>query len=122
VASNLSDPDAAFTLEAYEMASKTAPSAPVPLDTFVEYGRWFRHQLGSDLDERTILRLDRDEPGFRLTLVDGEEVRARRVALAAGIGRRMRRCLCTFDRHPAFVLPLTVAATYRLAMLSSNLL
>jgi cation diffusion facilitator CzcD-associated flavoprotein CzcO len=65
VASNLSDPGGAITLEAYESASKTAPSAPVPLDTFVEYGRWFRHQLGSDLDERTVLRLDSDEPGFR---------------------------------------------------------
>lgn len=86
VASNLSDPAGAFTLEAYESASKTAPSAPVPLDTFVEYGRWFRHQLGSDLDERTVLRLDRDEPGFRLMLGDGEEVRARRVVIAAGIG------------------------------------
>ena len=86
VASNLSDPGGAFTLEAYESASKTAPSAPVPLDTFVEYGRWFRHQLGSDLDERTVLRLDREEQGFRLMLGDGEEVRARRVVIAAGIG------------------------------------
>jgi hypothetical protein len=67
-ASNLSDPDGAFTLEAYEVASKTAPSAPVPVDTFVEYGRWFGHQLGSDLDERTVLRLDREEPRFRLML------------------------------------------------------
>ena len=58
----------------------------MPLDTFVEYGRWFRHQLGSDLDERTVLRLDSDEPGFRLTLGDGEEVRARRVVIATGIG------------------------------------
>src|ERR1700726_4333307 len=82
VASSLSDPDRAFTLEAYEAASKREPCAPVPLDTFVEYGRWFRHQLGSDLDERTVLTLDRDEPGFRLTLGDGEEVRARRVVIA----------------------------------------
>ena len=86
VASNLSDPDGAFTLEAYEAASKTAPSAPVPLDTFVEYGRWFRHQLGSHLDGRNVIRLDRDGPGFRLMLTDGEEVRARRVVIAAGIG------------------------------------
>jgi cation diffusion facilitator CzcD-associated flavoprotein CzcO len=93
VASNLSDSEGAFTLEAYEAASKTAPSAPVPLDTFVEYGRWFRHQLGSDLDQRTVLSLDRDEPGFRLTLGDGEEVRARRVVIAAGIG--------PFKRKPA---------------------
>ena len=86
VASNLSDPDRAFTLEAYEAASKTEPCAPVPLDTFVEYGRWFRHQLGSDLDQRTVLRVDRDEPGFRLTLQDGEEIRSTYVVIAAGIG------------------------------------
>jgi lysine/ornithine N-monooxygenase len=86
VASSLSDPDRAFTLEAYEAASKREPCAPVPLDTFVEYGRWFRHQLGSDLDQRTVRRVDRDHAGFRLTLQDGEEVRSTYVVIAAGIG------------------------------------
>jgi len=86
VASNLSDPDRAFTLEAYEAASKKEPCAPLPLDTFVEYGKWFRHQLGSDLDQRNVLRVDRDQPGFRLTLQDGEELRATYVVVAAGIG------------------------------------
>src|ERR1700734_2560468 len=86
VASNLSDPDRAFTLEAYEAASKKEPCAPLPLDTFVEYGRWFRHQLGSDVDQRTVLRVDRDSPGFRLSLQDGEEIRADYVVIAAGIG------------------------------------
>jgi thioredoxin reductase len=86
VASSLSDPDGAFTLEAYEAASKKEPCAPVPLDTFVEYGRWFRHQLGSDLDPRTVRRVDRDQPGFRLTLQDGTEIRSSSVVIAAGIG------------------------------------
>jgi hypothetical protein len=86
VASSLSDPDRAFTLEAYEAASKTEPCAPVPLSTFVEYGKWFRHQLGSDLDRRTVSRVDRDQPGFRLTLSDGEEIRSTFVVIAAGIG------------------------------------
>ena len=86
VASSLSDPDGAFTLEAYEAASKKEPCAPVPLDTFVEYGRWFRHQLGSDLDQRTVRRIDRDQPGFRLTLQDGTEIRSSSVVIAAGIG------------------------------------
>ena len=86
VASNLSDPDRAFTLEAYEAASKKEPRAPLPLDTFVEYGRWFRHQLGSDLDSRNVLRVDRDQPGFRLTLQDGQEIRSKFVVVAAGIG------------------------------------
>jgi thioredoxin reductase len=86
VASSLSDPDRAFTLEAYEAASKKEPCTPVPLDTFVEYGRWFRHQLGSDLDQRTVRRVDRDQPGFRLTLQDGTEIRSTCVVIAAGVG------------------------------------
>jgi hypothetical protein len=73
-------------LEAYEAATKKKPSAPVPLDTFVEYGRWFRNQLVSNLDQRTVLRVDRDESGFKLTLQDGEEIRSTRVVVAAGIG------------------------------------
>lgn len=86
VASNLSDPDHAFTLEAYEAASKVQACAPLPLDTFVEYGRWFRHQLGSALDTRSVRRIDLDAPGFRLTLGDGEELRSKSVVIAAGIG------------------------------------
>jgi FAD-dependent urate hydroxylase len=93
VASNLSDPDRAFTLEAYEAVSKTEPRAPLPLDTFVQYGRWFRMQLGSDLDERMVVRVDRDRPGFRLTLQDGEEIRSTCVVIATGIG--------PFKRKPA---------------------
>ena len=86
VASNLSDPGQAFTLEAYEAASNRKPCAPLPLDTFVEYGRWFRQQLGSDLDPRTVLRVERNQSGFKLTVQDGEEIRSTRVVIAAGIG------------------------------------
>jgi cation diffusion facilitator CzcD-associated flavoprotein CzcO len=91
VASNLSDPDRVFTLEAYETSSKREPCAPLPLDTFVDYGRWFRLQLGSDLDQRTVLRVDRDQSGFRLTLQDGKEIRSSRVVIAAGIGPFKRK-------------------------------
>jgi thioredoxin reductase len=86
VASNLSDPDHAFTLEAYEAASKTEPCAPLPLDTFVEYGKWFRHQLGSSLDQRTVARVEKSDRGFRVTLGDGGHVTCSRLVVAAGIG------------------------------------
>jgi hypothetical protein len=86
VASSLSDPDRAFTLEAYEAASKKEPCVPLPLDTFVEYGKWFRHQLGSDVDQRTVQRVERDQRGFRLALQDGTEIRSTRVVIAAGVG------------------------------------
>jgi FAD-dependent urate hydroxylase len=91
VASNISDPDSAFTLDAYEAVSGTEPTAPVPLKTFVEYGRWFRHQLGSDLDRRIVTRVDCDGDGFRLSLSDGESIRCQKVVVAAGIGPFCRK-------------------------------
>ncbi len=85
-ASNISDAKDAFTLDAYERASSKLPSAPVPLDTFVDYGRWFRRQLGTDLDTRTVARVDDEPNGFLLTLDDGDQVRCQRVVVATGIG------------------------------------
>jgi len=85
VASNISDPARAFTLEAYEAFARIEPSMPLPLDTFVEYGRWFRHQLESHLDVRKVARVDRAQPGFRLLLEDGEVVYCERVVVAAGV-------------------------------------
>jgi FAD-dependent urate hydroxylase len=87
VASNICDPQDAFTLGDYEKALSKKPCAPVPLDTFVEYGRWFQHQLGPDLDKRTIARVDDQQSGgFLLTLEDKSTVRCQRVVVAAGIG------------------------------------
>jgi FAD-dependent urate hydroxylase len=100
-ASNLSDPTRAFTLEAYEKAVDKEPAAPLPRETFVEYGRWFRHQLESDLDTRSVLRVDRNENnnGFLLTLETGEQIRAGKVVVAAGIGP-FRRIPAPFQNLP----------------------
>src|SRR5215831_1858482 len=100
VASHISDPERAFSLEAFETAVKIEPSAPLPLDTFVEYGRWFRHQLGSDLDPRAVARVERESEGFRLTLEDGEVIWVHRVVVAAGIGP-FRRTPLVFKNLPA---------------------
>jgi hypothetical protein len=93
VASNLSDPDSAFTLDAYEAASGKPPAAPLPLETFVEYGLWFRHQIDSELDTRSVEQVNREDDAFHVTLEDGEKLRCRRVVVAAGIG--------PFQRKPA---------------------
>jgi len=100
VASNLSDPGHVFTLDAYEQASKIEPCAPLPLDTFVAYGRWFRHQLGEDLDTRNVSSVHRDSPGFRVVLNDGSEIRANRVVVAAGIGQFKKKPL-VFESLPS---------------------
>jgi thioredoxin reductase len=99
VASNLSDPDSAFTLDAYQAASGEEPSAPVPVKTFVEYGRWFRHQLGSSLEKTMVKEVARQGSSFALTLENGMIVRSRRVVVAAGIG--------PFHKRPAPFLNLS---------------
>lgn len=91
VASTISNPGHKLNLEDYESAEKIQPKAPLPLDTFVEYGQWLSQKLGSDLDNRTVTRVDRDPQGFRLTLADGETIRAEKVVVATGIGPFRRK-------------------------------
>lgn len=93
IASNLSDPGNKFTLDAYEKASGLQPCAPVPLDTFVAYGRWFCQQLDGRLDRRTIAQVEQIGTEFRITLRDGEVLQSSFVVVAAGIG--------PFQRTPA---------------------
>jgi hypothetical protein len=92
-ASSISDPLSAFTIDAFEAQRGSQPREQVPLDTFVEYGRWFQQELGSNLDKRTVVHIERDRCGFRLELQDGTVVRSRRVVVATGIG--------AFQRKPA---------------------
>src|SRR5580693_6255809 len=57
-ASNLSDPDAAFTLSSF-CRSSGRPYAdyglPVPLDTFVAYGAWFQQAAGLEVTARQVV-------------------------------------------------------------------
>ena len=106
-ASNIAGPGSAFTLEAYEAASGTKPAAPVPLETFVEYGRWFQQHLSAEIDRSVICRVSRGNSAFQLVLQDGKVVRCRRVVVAAGIG--------AFQRKPAVfgqLSPLQVSHCY----------
>src|SRR5262249_39339766 len=83
---HLSAPSRALTLDAYQLASGTQVSSPVPLDRFIDYGRWFQRQAVPEVDERKVTRIEPDPVGFRLTLVAGETLQSRRVVVAAGIG------------------------------------
>jgi len=86
VACNIADPENALTLDAYQAANGNGVVPPVPLDRFVDYGRWVQRQVAPDVDSRWVSTVERENGGFRLALADGETVTARRVVLAAGIG------------------------------------
>ncbi len=102
-ASNLSDPDAKLTLDAYSARNGAQMPVPIPLDSFVEYGLWFQHQAVRDLDQRRIMRIEGDPKGFRVTLLDGESFVSRRVVIATGIGAFARRPPVFDGLPPSFV-------------------
>ncbi|MBS2532683.1 SidA/IucD/PvdA family monooxygenase [Catenulispora sp. NF23] len=85
-ASHLSDPRGRYTLKAYCHLNGLpyAHGLPTPVQTFADYGRWFRQQTAPDLHETDVLRVDREGPVFGLELADGSSVRARAVVLAVG--------------------------------------
>jgi len=91
VASNISDPAHEFTLESYEAAFGKPPSAPVPLETFVDYGKWFCKHFSEDLDRRNVASIRHENQRFVVVLVNGTKILARRVIVAAGIGPFKRK-------------------------------
>jgi len=103
--SHLSDPKGALKLQAYQAASGAAVTAPLPLQRFAGYGRWFQSKTVPDLDSRKVDTIEkRDDSTFQLSLEDGQPCEARRVIIAAGI-------VPFAWRPPAFVaLPRSLAS------------
>lgn len=94
--SHLSDPNRALTLDAYRSANGNHFGAPIPLDRFVDHGRWFPRQAVPTVDQRKVIVVEAESGEFSLALDYGETLKARRVVVAAGIAPV---CLVTvFDR------------------------
>ena len=81
----ISDPTGALGLDRFKAERGLKFSYPVPLESFVDYGRWFQQKAVPDLDQRMVERLQPEGGAFRLLLEDGTIVRARRVVVATGI-------------------------------------
>src|SRR5580704_204015 len=84
-ATHIADPGRSLTLEAFQAASGSRFSKPVPLDRFIQYGQWYQRLALPDLDQREILRVEVGPKGFKVTLEDGEFFSSNRVVIAAGI-------------------------------------
>ena len=117
-ASCLYDPDSEFTLEQY-CKEQGLPYAhvglPVPLETFIAYGREFQRRYVPQLEHVEVEKLQERSPGFELTTSSGEIVRARRVIVATGIGsfthlppalEALPSTLVSHSSHHADVAPL----------------
>lgn len=86
IASSLSAPVPAHTLEAYEAEAGIPARSPLPLETFVAYAQWFQRQFVPNLDLREVAAVQNVEGEFRTLLEDGSSVKSKRVIVATGIG------------------------------------
>jgi FAD-dependent urate hydroxylase len=84
-ATQIANPSGSLTLEAFQAESGRYFENPVPLDQFVQYGRWYQRRAVPDLDQRRVDRVELHAKGFRLTLQDGEVFSSRHVIVAGGI-------------------------------------
>jgi predicted ATP-grasp superfamily ATP-dependent carboligase len=83
--SHIADPDRSLTLGSFEQDRKAKLPEHVPVEEFVEYGLWYQQQVAPDLDQRRVERIAASNGGFGLELDDGDEVRAKRVVVSAGL-------------------------------------
>jgi cation diffusion facilitator CzcD-associated flavoprotein CzcO len=86
-ASNLSDPQARYTLERFYASRGMAYRPignPLAIADFLEYARWFQQQTRIDVVDATLIDLRQADNGFELALANGGVIWARRVILATG--------------------------------------
>jgi thioredoxin reductase len=97
-ASSLYDARSAFTLSHY-CQEKNLPYAdvglPVRLETFTSYGLEFQRRLVPEVENRTVVSVDRSSTGFQVGLDNGESFGVKRVVTAVG--------LTHFDHTPAIL-------------------
>lgn len=91
--SHIAGPNGTLTLDAYRLTSADHISAPIPVERFVDYGRWYQRQAVPNVEKRHVKLVNADARGFKVTLADGEVFTSRRVVVATGIG--------IFSRQPA---------------------
>jgi lysine/ornithine N-monooxygenase len=87
-ASNISAPSGRATLRNFCQERGIAYARegwPIPIDTFVEYGRWFQQRMVPDPDEQNVVNVYRADGGFTVELASGERVRTARVVVALGL-------------------------------------
>jgi cation diffusion facilitator CzcD-associated flavoprotein CzcO len=89
-----------LTLGSFLAATGGTLHNPLPLPTFVEYGRWYQAAAVPDLDPRLVERIERRNGDYAVALADGETITANRVVVAGGIDRfaAVPTALATLDR------------------------
>jgi len=84
-ASHIADPKRELTLDAYCRENGNHVGKPIPIDRFIDYGRWFQRKAAPTVERRTVVEIVPDGKGFKIRLEDGEQFGSCRVIVATGI-------------------------------------
>jgi pyridine nucleotide-disulfide oxidoreductase len=84
-ASNIGGPLGGLGLADFERELGVPLADPLPVKDFVAYGTWYGHRTAGTLDPRLVRMVRGVQDGFVVSLDDGDELRTRRVVVAAGI-------------------------------------
>jgi len=85
IATHIAEPRGQLTLDDYYREAGMDIPKLLPVENFIDYGRWFQRHVAPDLDSRAVTRVEGRDGGFRIALEDGDVCFARRVVMATGL-------------------------------------
>ena len=98
-ATNLSDPKGAYGFDRFFRESGLSRTYPLPIQTFIDYGQWFRERAVPEVDETFVSSIAREGKVFRVALADGRQVTSRAVVMAVGL-LYYAHCPAPYDALP----------------------
>jgi thioredoxin reductase len=102
-ASSISDPAGAVSLDRYQAVTGKRLSRPIPLDDFLEYGRWFQRSAVPNLLTNRVHQIAQEGQIFRVALDDTNVIHASRVVLATGLSGFAHRPKTFVDVEPRHI-------------------
>jgi len=84
-ASHISDPGSKLTLDHFKADTGAKFEQPIPLQHFVDYGRWYQEKALPHLQRAQVRKVEKNGTGFKVSLDNGSLFKARRVVVATGI-------------------------------------
>jgi len=84
-ASHLADPKHELTLDAYCLENRNHIGKPIPIERFIDYGRWFQRKAVPAVERKPVVEITPEAKGFRIRLDDDEQFVSRKIIVATGI-------------------------------------
>jgi hypothetical protein len=83
--SSIADPERRRRLEDYDQERGEEVPEPIPIEAYLEYGRWYQEREVPEIQEERITTVAPMTGGFRLRTARGDELGAENVVVAAGM-------------------------------------